>query len=165
MPATRQALLQAAENFCTAFASNTPAEELVSFFSTLYEPTALEYGEPALAPFIGRPFVGRAAVLKYFELLASLLTYENMDFAGFVVDAEARKVACRGRAVFQWRSTGQSWDETFAYLIDFDDELKVTDYQVWADSGAAYLASQGALDELREKVKTPKKDTEQKKGS
>ena len=101
----------------------------------------------------GRPFVGLPAVLKYFELLASLLTYENMDFSSFVVDPEVRRVACRGRAVFKWLSTGESWDETFAYIIDFDEGLKVTDYQVWADSGAAYLASQGKLNEVREKVR------------
>lgn len=43
----------------------------------------------------------------------------------------------------------QSWDETFTYSLDFDDELKVTDYQVWADSGAAYLARLGKLDDLK----------------
>ncbi|KAL1749269.1 hypothetical protein HDZ31DRAFT_71076 [Schizophyllum fasciatum] len=160
MPVTRAALLSAAEQFCTAFASNTPPDELIAYFSTLYQPTALEHGEPALAPFIGRPFVGLPAVLRYFELLASLLTYENMDFSSFVVDPEVRRVACRGRAVFKWRSTGESWDETFAYLIDFDEGLKVTDYQVWADSGAAYLASQGKLDEVREKA--PKEKVGQK---
>lgn len=34
-------------------------------------------------------------------------------------------------------------------MLDFDDEGKVTDYQVWADSGAAYLASKGQLDQSR----------------
>lgn len=61
----------------------------------------------------------------------------------------SRKVSVKGRAKFTWIETSQSWDETFTYSLDFDDELKVTDYQVWADSGAAYLARLGKLDELR----------------
>lgn len=44
---------------------------------------------------------------------------------------------------------GNEWNERFAYMLDFDDEGKVTDYQVWADSGAAYLASKGQLDQSR----------------
>lgn len=64
-------------------------------------------------------------------------------------------MSVKGQAKFTWIETCQSWDETFTYSLDFDDELKVTDYQVWADSGAAYLASIGRLDEAREsKVST-----------
>jgi hypothetical protein len=59
------------------------------------------------------------------------------------------KVSVKGRAKFTWIETGQSWDETFTYSLDFDDESKVTDYQVWADSGAAFLARLGKLDGLR----------------
>lgn len=65
------------------------------------------------------------------------------------VAPRTRKVSVKGRAKFTWVETAQSWDETFTYSLDFDDELKVTDYQVWADSGAAYLARLGKLDELR----------------
>lgn len=59
------------------------------------------------------------------------------------------KVFVKGQATFTWIKTAQSWDETFTYSLDFDDELKVTDYQVWADSGAAYLARLGKLDDLK----------------
>jgi hypothetical protein len=58
-------------------------------------------------------------------------------------------VSVKGRAKFTWIKTRQSWDETFTYTLDFDDEAKVTDYQVWADSGAAYLARLGQLDGSR----------------
>ena len=71
----------------------------------------------------------------------------------WVVDPDARKVACKGKARFKWTEgvgKGQGWDEKFAYVLDFDDEGKVTDYQVWADSGAAYLARLGQLNNLRE---------------
>ena len=57
-------------------------------------------------------------------------------------------MSVKGRAKFTWIETGQIWDETFTYSLDFDDESRITDYQVWADSGAAYLARLGKLDEL-----------------
>jgi len=47
----------------------------------------------------------------------------------------------RGRARFTWKSTGKAWDEIFVYRIQLDEEGKVLVYEVWADSGAAYLAS------------------------
>ena len=62
-------------------------------------------------------------------------------------------MSVKGRARFQWIEgvgEGNWWNETFAYVLDFDDEAKVTDYQVWADSGAAYLAWTGKLNALRE---------------
>lgn len=77
----------------------------------------------------------------------------TMHAGGWVVDPAARKVACKGTARFKWTEgigEGQWWDEQFAYILDFDDEGKVTDYQVWADSGAAYLARLGQLKGLKE---------------
>ncbi len=76
-----------------------------------------------------------------------------IDLGEWVIDAENRKVSVRGQARFKWiegAGEGQWWDEQFVYVLDFDDEAKVTDYQVWADSGAAYLARLGKLNELRE---------------
>jgi hypothetical protein len=58
-------------------------------------------------------------------------------------------VSVKGRAKFTWIETGQTWDETFTYSLDFDDESKITNYQVWADSGAAYLARINKLDHVR----------------
>jgi len=83
------------------------------------------------------------------------LTYENMRFSEYIVDIENHKVSVKGQATFTWTKTEESWDEIFTYSLDFDDELKVTDYQVWADSGAAYLASLGKLDELKKKTDPP----------
>lgn len=76
-----------------------------------------------------------------------------MDTASSDLHAQllsTRKVSVKGQAKFTWIETGQSWDETFTYSLDFDHELKVTDYQVWADSGAAYLARIGKLNDIRE---------------
>ena len=62
-------------------------------------------------------------------------------------------MSVKGKAKFKWIEgvgEGNWWNEQFAYVLDFDDEGKVTDYQVWADSGAAYLAWKGKLNSLRE---------------
>ncbi|KAL0580904.1 hypothetical protein V5O48_001098 [Marasmius crinis-equi] len=145
----RAQLLSSAQSFCNVFAENKDLDIIMSHFSTTHQVTAIEYGEQVLAPFLGREYVGIPAVRSYFEKIASLLSYKDMEFVEFVVDTESRRVACKGRAKFTWKSTEGSWDETFAYMLDFDDERKITDYQVWADSGAAYLARRGKLDEVR----------------
>ncbi|KAI1427036.1 transcription elongation factor S-II [Xylaria sp. FL1777] len=55
------------------------------------------------------------------------------------------KVVVRGMARFTWTETGHSWDETFVYVLRFDARAKLTRYEIWADSGAAYLARRGEL--------------------
>ena len=97
-----------------------------------------------------------AEIKRYFELLAELLSYESMSFNEYIVDTETCKVSCKGRARFLWKSTGQYWSEVFTYTLDFieegsgeggsnNPEVKLRKYQVWADAGAAYLASRGEL--------------------
>jgi hypothetical protein len=147
-PDKRSSLLQAAQTFCTAFASQKPPEEIFCLFSSLVDVLAYEHGLPQLAPFLGREFRGQDGIRKYFETISKHLSYENMKFSNYVVDAVEHKVSVRGEARFTWTSTGQSWDEVFSYVLAFDDELKVVRYEIWADSGAAYLASQGKLDGL-----------------
>ncbi|KAG6875396.1 hypothetical protein C0992_004015, partial [Termitomyces sp. T32_za158] len=136
-------------HLCDDFANKKDLDTLISHFSTNRQVTAFEHGEPSLAPFLGRLFVGLDGIRKYFETIAMLLSYENMRFSDFVVDVQARKVATKASARFTWLSTGESWDEVFAYMLCFDDENKVLSYEVWADSGAAYLASKGVLDDTR----------------
>lgn len=144
----REELLQAAQTFCNSFASQKPPEEIFSLFSTSPDVTAYEHGLPQLAPFLGREYKGPSGIKKYFHMLSSHLTYENMRFGNYVVDEVADKVSVRGEARFTWISSGQSWDEVFAYMLAFDDDCKVTKYEIWADSGAAYLAGRGELSEL-----------------
>jgi hypothetical protein len=84
---------------------------------------------------------------KYFDVIQSLLSYGSMEFSHFVIDTDASTVALKGKAKFTWLSTKESWNETFAYILDFDEKGKVNHYQIWADSGAAYLARIGKLDE------------------
>lgn len=138
---------------------------------------AYEHGLPQLAPFLGRPFRGREGVLRYFRTLAECLSYEGMRFPaaasacddqaedegegvgdgkrdgdkGWIIDIAARKVSVKGQARFTWTATGESWDEVFAYVLTFDDgEVpKVKRYEVWADTGAAWLASRGELGNVR----------------
>jgi len=151
---TRARLLTAASTFCNAFASQAPIDEILTHFSSTHVVSAREHGLPLLAPFLGRQFFGLKgginSVETYFKLLQKHLKYEDMSFGEWVVDSEARRVSCKGKAKFIWiegSGEGQSWDESFAYLLDFDQDAKITDYQVWADSGAAYLASKGQLRE------------------
>lgn len=147
MTASRQHLLQAARSFCDAFAQKKPPEEILSHFSKSDHVLALEHGLPQLAPFLGREFRGQDGLKHYFDLLSSNLTYENMQFSNFVVDPETSKVSVRGEARFTWTSTGQAWDEVFTYVLELDGHHKVKVYEVWADSGAAYLASKGLLNQ------------------
>ncbi|KAJ4472126.1 hypothetical protein J3R30DRAFT_1037187 [Lentinula aciculospora] len=146
---SRSELLSSATAFCDAFAQNKDLDTILSHFSTTHQVSAVEHGEKALLPFLGRSFEGLDGVRSYFHIIAALLSYENMVFSEFTVDSEARRVACKGKAKFIWSETKESWTETFAYMVDFDDEGKITDYQVWADSGAAYLARNGELDKVR----------------
>ncbi|KAI1625947.1 transcription elongation factor S-II [Exophiala viscosa] len=146
MPSTtRRDLLSAALGFCNTFADQKPPEEIFSHFSASDDVLALEHGLPQLAAFLGREFRGQTGLKEYFQLLSSNLKYENMRFSNFVVDPDVLKVSCRGEARFTWTSTGQSWDEVFTYALEFDKDNKVKVYEIWADSGAAYLASKGQL--------------------
>ncbi|KAI0435091.1 transcription elongation factor S-II [Xylaria sp. FL1042] len=160
---TRAELLTAATAFCDSFAQKKPLEEILSHFSssssssspsstTGDEPVLVhEHGLPQLAPFLGRDFRGLEGARTYFETVASYLSYEDMRFVEFVVDAGdgggggGGKVAVRGKARFTWSETEKSWDETFVYVLRFDARGKLTRYEVWADSGAAYLARRGEL--------------------
>ena len=139
--------MRAASSVCDAFASQAPLDTLLAHFSSSPSTLALEHGLPSLAPFLGREFRGPEGLREYFGLLAECLSYEDMRFGGYFTDVRECKVSVRGEARFTWSSTGQSWDEVFTYVLQFDDELKVTLYEVWADSGAAYLASRGKLDQ------------------
>ncbi|CAJ1361838.1 unnamed protein product, partial [Effrenium voratum] len=134
----RAALLERATELCEAFAQRKSLEEVLCHFSE--DVLCLEHGLPELAPFLGRPFRGHAGARRYFELLAELLGFTDMAFSDYVVDVEACQVSVRGKAKFTWLSTGKSWDEVFMYRLKMDDANLISAYEVWADSGAAYLA-------------------------
>ncbi|KAK6952801.1 hypothetical protein Daesc_005095 [Daldinia eschscholtzii] len=145
----RTDLLNAATAFCESFAQKKSPDEILSHFSSSSDPLAYEHGLKELTPFLGREFRGRDGVREYFSTISSCLSYEDMRFADYVVDAVENRVAVRGTARFTWTATGESWDEVFAYALGFDDQHKVVSYEVWADSGAAYLASKGQLKQLK----------------
>jgi hypothetical protein len=134
---------------------DTPPTTLLSTFTTSPSPVAHEHGLPQLAPFLGRPFTGQEGVKTYFNLLSTHLSIKNMVFEpdeDWVVDESCMAVSLRGTATFVWRETGQGWNETFVYRIRLavdcsgdGGRLAVCEYQVWADTGAAYLARIGKL--------------------
>jgi hypothetical protein len=141
----RQALLSAAQSFCDAFSQKKAPDEIFSHFTTSNDVLIEEHGLSHLAPFLGRQFHGQSGVKDYFECLSDHLSYENMRFSNFIVDSQSSQVSAKGHATFTWTKTGQSWDEIFAYQLEFDDKNKVKTYEIWADTGAAYLASKGQL--------------------
>lgn len=143
----RSKLQRAAESFCNAFAKQAPLDDIMSHFSTRYEITAHEHGLASLVPFLGMTFRGADGIREYFGLLAKYLSYQDMKFKNYIVDEHANRVGVRGEARFTWTSTNQSWDEVFSYQLAFDEDGKVVSYDVWADTGAAYLASKERLKE------------------
>ncbi|KAJ5970542.1 uncharacterized protein N7479_000460 [Penicillium vulpinum] len=141
----------------------TTPNQLLSTFTTSPKPLVHEHGLPQLAPFLGRPFTGQDGIATYFKLLSSLLSIKNMAFEpeeSWVVDESCMAVSLRGTATFVWKESRQAWDETFVYRIKLavdggggrsgEGRLAVCEYQVWADTGAAYLARLGRLGDLME---------------
>ncbi|KAF8448954.1 hypothetical protein L210DRAFT_3523560 [Boletus edulis BED1] len=143
----REQLFDAACRFCDDFAHKQTIDTLLTHFSSIHPCEVLEHGLARFAPFLGNPFSGHDGVRHYFNTVAALITYEDMHFSEYIVDDEARKVSVKGTATFTWITTCEGWDETFAYVLDFDDQNKIHRYQIWGDTGALYLASQGHLRE------------------
>ncbi|KAI0408781.1 transcription elongation factor S-II [Xylaria palmicola] len=156
-PLARVELLAAARAFCDSFAQKKPPEEILSRLSA--DVRIREHGLAQLAPFLGREYRGIDGARAYFGAVGRLLSYEDMRFVEFIAgassdededgggDGDGGKVVARGSARFTWTETGQSWDETFVYILGFDGRARLNRYEVWADSGAAYLASRGDLGE------------------
>ncbi|KAJ5965317.1 hypothetical protein N7481_012031 [Penicillium waksmanii] len=155
--ASIKSLTDAVNTFLQAL-KTTPLSttKILQTFTKSPVPLIYEHGLPQLAPFLGRRFTGPEGVVHYFELLGETLSIEEMKFENegdWVVDGSSSAVVLRGKGRFCWKGTGQVWDETFIYRVglavegDGDGEMKVCEYRVWADTGAAYLARRGRLDE------------------
>ncbi|CAG8025897.1 unnamed protein product [Penicillium olsonii] len=159
---SRQLLQEPVQDLLDAL-TKSEGPDILSTFTTSPKPLAHEHGLPQLAPFLGRSFHGQEGISAYFDLLSTYLQIENMKFEPeetWVIDESCMAIALRGTATFTWKETQHSWEETFAYRIkvaeDVSDDsekngsLKVCEYQIWADTGAAYLASLGNLDDMPE---------------
>lgn len=157
----RATLLEPAHSLCNAFTTQAPVSTLLSTFTTQPTPLVHEHGLPQLAPFLGHSFSGTDGVVRYFELLADLLEITDLTFEpddNWLVDDTCMCVSLRGSATFKWKATGQAWDETFMYRLALATDvssdpskkgrLLVWEYRIWADTGAAYLASLRRLGEL-----------------
>ncbi|RDW86295.1 uncharacterized protein DSM5745_02937 [Aspergillus mulundensis] len=155
-PYTRATLTNATQFLLHAFSSSSDLPTLLNTFTTSPSPTVHEHGLPQLAPFLGRTFTGRQQVEEYFNLLSEHLGIENMRFDDekeWAVDVETGVVCLKGYARFTSKKSGQGWDEVFTYRIGLvrdekEDKVKVRRYEVWADTGAAYLAAKGELESL-----------------
>lgn len=156
--ASRKSLTDAVNTFLQAI-KTTPLSttKILQAFTKSPVPLIYEHGLPQLAPFLGRRFTGPEGVIHYFELLGETLSIEEMKFedeGDWVVDDSSSAVVLRGQGRFCWKGTGQVWDETFIYRVALgvegggDGEMKVCEYRIWADTGAAYLARCGQLEEV-----------------
>lgn len=138
---TRALLLSAAQSLCNDFSSASSTSTLLSHFRSDHGAlaTAYEHGHHSLAPFLGRPFLGRSGVKEYFNMLQQYLTFSDMKFEDYVVDEVEKTVCVTGQARFVWKQTGRGWQEVFAYhlqYVDEDGKWKISRYGVWADSGS-----------------------------
>jgi hypothetical protein len=173
---TRLVVLEPVRYLLQALTNPDPniPNQLLSAFTTSPKPLAYEHGLSQLAPFLGRSFTGQDGISAYFDLLSSHLEIKDMAFEpenSWIVDESCMAVALRGTAMFIWKETRQAWEETFAYRIKLAEDvsedpekqgsLKVSEYQVWADTGAAYLARLGKLGEL---LKSDSESERQDKG-
>ncbi|KAK5079594.1 hypothetical protein LTR70_009275 [Exophiala xenobiotica] len=139
----RQHLIRAAQSSIQALAEKKPPDVIFSFFPAHI--IIHEHGLQQLAPFLGREYRGIQGAEEYFTVLASTIALENGRLVGTFADPEELKVSVKGEATFTWTSTGQSWDEVWTSLLEFDHEYKIKMYEIWASPGAAYLASKGLL--------------------
>lgn len=184
---TKPSLLVPARALCTAFASGANIPTILSHFTHDPYPIVHEHGLPGLAPFLGRTFTGVDGVSRYFQLLSEHLGFEAMQFEDeslWVVDTEAMAVVVRGEARFWSKKTGEGWDERFVYRLGLAEEvgavgddygagtgdgdgvmkgLKVQEYLVWADTGAAYLAGKKRLGEVQDKESETRKSLDRKR--
>lgn len=180
---TKPDLLAAARALCTAFASGANIPTILSHFTRDPYPTAHEHGLPGLAPFLGRTFTGVDGVSRYFQLLGEHLGFEAMRFedeALWVVDTEAMAVVVRGEARFWSKKTEEGWEERFVYRLGLAEEidavgddygtgsgvkkgLKVQEYLVWADTGAAYLAGKKRLGEVQREDSETRRSLDRKR--
>ncbi|RAL02882.1 uncharacterized protein BO80DRAFT_443133 [Aspergillus ibericus CBS 121593] len=117
---------------------SNPLSPLLKTFTTHPTPLIHEHGHPALAPFLGRDFIGQSGVQEYFTTMGGLLGIRGMKFedeGGWVVSfLEDNKnedggirvgVVVRGWARFFVKGgrrhngdgDGEGWDEGFVYRL------------------------------------------------
>ncbi|KAL4884819.1 hypothetical protein BJY04DRAFT_170861 [Aspergillus karnatakaensis] len=154
----RDSTIKATSALTTALTSGADLNTLLSTFTVSPAAIAHEHGHPKLATFLGRTFRGHKGVGEYFTLVERQMRIKEMEFnreCDWVVDAEKKTVCLRGRGVWENKLTSEQWVEIFAYRVELAEEewegckdkgeLKVKSYEVWADTGAAFLAEKGKL--------------------
>ena len=97
----------------------------------------------------------RGDVLDYMKALGSLLTpmkiVPNEDT--FQYDLRTLSVSCTGEGTFRANNTGQTWKETWCWLLVFEqlrpelgirgNPLKILSWEIFADPLSAWLAVKG----------------------
>ncbi|BGP27950.1 hypothetical protein Rt10032_c14g5290 [Rhodotorula toruloides] len=134
---------------------NTPcdASTFRAYFTLWTAPCCWEHGPKGhdKLPFLGEKFEGEEKVLKYWDLIGSVLKGKgsNFDERDLLVREKERQGKARavwtGDAVWSVAETGKEWKEEVVWLFDLVKEggdWKIQTWEVWADTLSAYLASQ-----------------------
>lgn len=143
-------LVTAAKALCDDFAQGKPVGQLLQHF-TEHEAVAIEHGDPSLAEWLGREYIGHKEIGEYFQTIADTLNCDNISYEELFVDEEELRVGLKGKARWTYKKTGKSWEETFINVLEYAEgesegedshrELKVRKYSVWADTGAVSSGS------------------------
>jgi len=132
-----------------------------SFLRTFFVPEGAKITEhgPRWArkklPFLGQTFEDSGGCMQYFERLGKTLSMQLPEDAfppdeELCVDADAKingseltgVVCVSGRGRFEHRGSGWGWDEKFMYrLSGFDEDGRVTHWEIWADPLSAMEAA------------------------
>jgi len=144
--------------------SEFDAHNFMRTFFVAESPKITEHG-PGWArkklPFLGQTFQGHDGCMQYFEHLAATLRMVLPEDAfppdeQLCVDADARVegveasgvVCVTGKGRFEVRATGWGWDESFIYrLSGFDEDGRVTHWEIWADPLSAMEAARRPVQE------------------
>ncbi|BGP20406.1 hypothetical protein JCM10213_004630 [Rhodosporidiobolus nylandii] len=149
-----QALLVAFRDDLNAGASSTTFSSYFSADSTSGNtPCCVEHGPAGHfdLPFVGHPFVGQYGIRDYYGQITSVLagkgsTFEEDDLLVKIKGGGRARAVWTGEAVWSMQKTGKESREAVVWAFDLakdaEGQWKLDNWEVWADTLSAYLASQ-----------------------
>lgn len=122
----RSFYLTKAKELCKAFSNGSSPTTISSFFTT--EGIVYEHGPNNIStlPFLGKEFKGVKSIIEYFEMIGKYLKItDEMMFNDWTIDlfpedVDVEKVKAvittRGKATFEYTSTGKRWVACNLYI-------------------------------------------------
>lgn len=119
-----------------------PPPKFRSYFTAREPPVCLEHGPTGHAdlPFLGEAFTGGDEIVRYYELIGSILegkgsNFRQEDFVFKEVGGGRVKAIWTGDAVWSVAKTGREWHEAVVWLFEVaveEEEWKIARWEVWA---------------------------------